>query len=193
MDQNTQVAVVVALVVAAGLASWLLWRSQQRQALVRRYGPEYRRIVREEGGPRKAEKELVAREKRVKRFELRELTPEQRGRYLGEWHRIQALFVDQPARAVTDAHALLSAVVRDRGYPDADLEQRQRDLSVNYPRLIEPYREACEIAERLQGPDAASTEDLRRATICYRSLLTALLDGDSDSPRARVNRYEAAS
>lgn len=193
MDQNTQVAVIVVIVAAAALATWYLWRTQQRQALFRKYGPEYERAVRDEGDPRKAEKELVAREKRVKRFELRDLTPEQRERYVGEWNRIQALFVDDPARAAQDAHALLTSVVRDRGYPDADLEQRQRDLSVHYPHLIEPYREACEIAERGGRPDGASTEDLRRATICYRSLLNALLDSDIDSRGVRTRSYEAAS
>jgi hypothetical protein len=132
----------------------------------------------------------VAREKRVKRFELRDLTPEQRERYLTEWNRIQALFVDQPAKAVKDAHALLMNVVRDRGYPEADLEQRQRDLSVHYPQLIEPYREACEIAQRR---DTASTEDMRRATICYRSLLNALLNGEPDPRAAKNHRYEATS
>jgi len=191
MDQNTQVAVIVVLVAAvAAVATWYLLRTRQRQALVRKYGPEYRRIVHEEGDPRKAEKELEARERRVKRFELRDLAAEQRERYLEEWNRIQALFVDQPARAVEDAHALLMAVVRDRGYPDADLEQRQRDLSVHYPHLVEPYREACQIAERRDGPAAASTEDLRRATISYRSLPNALLDSDTNP---RTNRYEAAS
>jgi hypothetical protein len=189
MDHNTQVAVIVIVVAAAALATWYFWRLQQRQALVRKYGPEYHRLVRDEGGARKAERELEAREKRVKRFELRDLTPEQRERYLNEWNRIQALFVDQPATAVKEAHALLVNVVRDRGYPEADLEQRQRDLSVYYPQLIEPYREACEIAERRE---AASTEDMRRATICYRSLLNALLNGEPD-PRATMNRYEAAS
>jgi hypothetical protein len=191
MDPHTQVAVVVVIVVAAALATWYVWRTQQRQALVRKYGPEYHRLVRE-GDPRKAERELEAREKRVKRFELRDLAPEQRGRYLTEWSRIQALFVDQPERAVRDAHGLLVSVMRDRGYPDADLEQRQRDLSVHYPHLIEPYREACAIAERRNGPGAASTEDMRRATICYRSLLDALLDGDPNARAPRANRYEAA-
>ncbi len=189
MDHNTQVAVIVIVVAAVAIASWYVLRLQQRQALVRKYGPEYHRLVRDEGNPRKAERELEAREKRVKRFALRDLTPEQRERYLSEWDRIQALFVDQPARAVKDAHALLMAVVRDRGYPEADLEQRQQDLSVHYPQLIEPYREACEIAQRR---DAASTEDMRKATIWYRSLLNALLNGEPD-PRARTNRYEAAS
>jgi hypothetical protein len=192
MNNDTQVAVVVVLVVAAALATWYVWRLQQRQALVRKYGPEYHRLA-HEAGPRRAEQELEARERRVKRFELRELSADQRARYVGEWSRIQALFVDEPERAVRDAHALLTAVMRDRGYPEADLEQRQRDLSVHYPQLIEPYREACAIAERRHGPGAASTEDMRRATICYRSLLDALLEGGHDARGARTNRYEAAT
>jgi hypothetical protein len=190
MDHNTQVAFIVILVAAvAATMIWYVTRVQRRQALVRKYGPEYHRLVADQGDPRKAERELEARERRVKRFELRDLAPEQRERYLNEWNRIQALFVDQPAAAVKAAHALLMSVIRDRGYPEADLDQRQRDLSVHYPQLIEPYREACDIAQRR---DAASTEDMRRATICYRSLLNALLNGEPDSP-TRTREYEARS
>ena len=83
--------------------------------------------------------------------------------------------------------------MRDRGYPDAELEQRQRDLSVHYPQLIEPYREASEIAAKNPRTSPASTEDLRRATICYRSLFNALLNGASETKRKSSKRYEAAS
>jgi hypothetical protein len=97
--------------------------------------------------------------------------------------------VDEPARAAREAHTLLLAVMRDRGYPDADLATRQRDLSVHYPDLIEPYREASALAARPAGAEGASTEDLRRATVCYRSLLNALLEGHAPTegsvPRKR--------
>jgi hypothetical protein len=176
MDQQTLKIVVAALVVVLlGLTAWALWRDQRRRTLKRKYGPEYERLAGDKGDADRAVRELEARERRVSAFKLRDLTPAQREHDLSRWREIQAAFVDEPVRATQDAHALLMDVMRDRGYPEADLDQRQRDLSVDYPALIEPYREACAIAARRAG--TASTEDLRRATIVYRSLLEALLDG----------------
>jgi hypothetical protein len=195
MQENSNIVLIlVVAVVAVLVAAWAYSRVQRRRALVRKYGPEYDRIVRDKGGdPRRAERELEEREKRVGSFHLRDLTPAQRSHHLAEWNRIQAAFVDEPVQAARQAHELLMAVMRDRGYPDSDLAQRQRDLSVNYPDLIEPYREACEIAGRQTRPGAESTEDLRRATIVYRSLITALLNGRSTSHVAASHRQEVAS
>src|SRR5262245_30413132 len=123
---------VVALVVVA-LGSWAYTRAQRRRVLVRKYGPEYDRLVRDKGDPRRAEKELEDREKRVSAFHLRDLEPALRKRHLAEWKGIQTDFVDEPAQAVRQAHELLMIVMRERGYPEADLAQRQRDLSVHYP------------------------------------------------------------
>src|SRR5262245_55756859 len=166
-NPNVVLILVVALVVVA-LGVWAYSRAQRRRALARKFGPEYDRLVRAKGDPRRAEKELEEREKRVSGFHLRRLEPAQRERHLAEWRRIQTAFVDDPAQAARQAQELLTLVMRERGYPEADLAQRQRDLSVHYPGLIEPYREACEIAARQAGPEAATTEDLRRATVCYR-------------------------
>jgi hypothetical protein len=173
----TTLLLVIVAIVAIALAAWAYSRTERRKALARKYGPEFERVAREKGDPDRAVRELEAREKRVGTFHLRELPADERDRHRKAWRRIQATFVDEPARAVREAHTLLMAVMRDRGYPEADLAQRQRDLSVSHPELIEPYREASALAARPGGPDGASTEDLRRATICYRSLLEALLEG----------------
>jgi len=191
-NPNAIIILVVALVVVA-LGVWAYSRTQRRRALARKYGPEYDRLVRDKGDPRRAEKELEQREKRVSAFHLRSLTPQQRERHLDEWNRIQRAFVDEPARAARQAHELLMIVMRERGYPEADLAQRQRDLSVHYPELIEPYREASEIAARPTGRGAATTEDLRRATVCYRSLLTALLDSAPKAHDVERERQEVVS
>jgi hypothetical protein len=194
MRENPNIVLIlVVAVIAVALGVWAYSRMQRRRALVRKYGPEYHRLVRDEGDPRRAERELEEREKRVSAFHLRDLTPEQRERHLETWNRIQTAFVDEPAQAARQAHELLMVVMRERGYPEADLAQRQRDLSVHYPDLIERYREACEIAARQTGPGAASTEDLRRATVCYRSLLTALLNGGPKAHDLRRDRQEVAS
>ncbi|HET9315636.1 MAG TPA: hypothetical protein VFQ51_08600 [Vicinamibacteria bacterium] len=191
MQENTSIVLIlaVALVVLA-VGAWALWRVQRRRTLARKYGSEYERLARDKGTAERAIKELEERERRVGSFQLRELTPAQRDGHVSRWNGIQAAFVDEPARAAQEAHLLLADVMRDRGYPDTDLAQRQRDLSVNYPDLIEPYREACAIAARRGGAAAATTEDLRRATIVYRSLIDALL-GDRKGGPSRARREVA--
>jgi hypothetical protein len=191
-DERSISVIVVAVVVVVAIAAWAYWRTQRRRTLARKYGPEFERLARDKGDAERAVRELEAREKRVSGFKLRDLTPSQREHYVATWNRIQADFVDGPARAAQEAHVLLMDVMRDRGYPDVDLAQRQQDLSVNYPDLIEPYREASAIAARRGTAGAASTEDLRRATICYRSLFDALLNERTAPRGASKTRREVA-
>jgi hypothetical protein len=64
---------------------------------------------------------------------------------------------------------LVSSVMKARGYPISDFDQRAADISVDHPRVVENYRLAHQIALRV-GKDQASTEELRTAMIHYRSL-----------------------
>jgi hypothetical protein len=61
-----------------------------------------------------------------------------------------------------------------RGYPASDFEQRAADISVNHPGVVENYRAAHQMALR-QSQGQASTEDLRRAMIHYRTLFEELV------------------
>jgi hypothetical protein len=88
---------------------------------------------------------------------------------------VQSRFVDHPRGAVTEADELVSSLLKARGYPVADFDQRAADISVNHPRLVEYYRSAHGVAVRL-GKDEASTEDLRTAMIQYRSLFDELVE-----------------
>ena len=130
-NPNAIIVLVVALVVVV-LGVWAYSRAQRRRALVRKYGPEYDRLVRYKGDPRRAEKELEEREKRVSSFHLRHLTPQQRERYLDEWNRIQRAFVDEPARAASRFVGLVTGVfllpmlVGVRGRPSE--KEMRRDL-----------------------------------------------------------------
>jgi len=65
-------------------------------------------------------------------------------------------------------------VMKARGYPVADFDQRSADISVDHPRVVENYRAAHAIALRV-GKDQATTEDLRTAMIHYRSLFEELV------------------
>ena len=54
-------------------------------------------------------------------------------------------------------------------------EQRAADVSVNYPGVVQNYRSAREIVLR-HGKGQSTTEDLRQAMVCFRSLFEELLD-----------------
>ena len=55
---------------------------------------------------------------------------------------MQARFVDEPEAAVREADALVQRVMSDRGYPVADdFERRAADVSVDYPDVVENFRE----------------------------------------------------
>ena len=73
------------------------------------------------------------------------------------------------------ADSLVTDVMQARGYPIVEFDQRAEDLSVDYPRIVENYRAAHEIAVR-PGAGKASTEDLRQAMVHYRLLFQELLE-----------------
>jgi hypothetical protein len=83
--------------------------------------------------------------------------------------------VDDPKGAVTEADLLVTEVMKARGYPVSNLEQRVADISVDHPHVVENYRAAADIARRHKGGEA-TTEDLRQAMVYYRKLFEELLE-----------------
>jgi hypothetical protein len=168
-----QVIVVVIAVIAVLIIAWVVVRKQRTAKLRGKFGPEYDRAVREIGQT-KAESVLLEREKRVEKFPIRELSAEERERFVTEWRIVQSRFVDEPQGAVADADVLVNRLMQARGYPMSDFEQRAADISVTHPRVVDNYRAAHMIAVRYQQGQA-TTEDLRTAIIYYRSLFDELL------------------
>jgi hypothetical protein len=107
-------------------------------------------------------------------FDLRELDRDERQRYLRAWDGLQARFVDEPAGAIREADDLIQDVMRARGYPVDDFDQRAADLSVDHPTVVENYRGAHTIARRAHAGDA-TTEELRRGVVHYRALFEELV------------------
>lgn len=178
MDPKIIIAIVVALLIVAGIA-FAIVRKRQGERLKEHFGPEYERQVREAGGSRaKAEAELLKREKRVDKLDLHPLKPQERDAFSAEWQQVQADFVDDPERSIAKADALVAEVMKARGYPVDDFEQRAQDISVDHPGLVENYRSAHAIAER-RAKGEANTDDLRAAFIGYRSLFDDLLKSDA--------------
>jgi hypothetical protein len=178
-------AAVVILVIA--VLAWLYMRRRRTTTadLRRRFGPEYERAVREHGSERKAEEKLADREKRVESLKIRDLDPMEHERFSKRWQSVQSRFVDSPKGAVTEADDLVSSLMKTRGYPVSDFNQRAADISVAHPRVVENYRSAHEIALRV-GKDEATTEDLRTAMIHYRSLFEELVQVSTTVERKEV-------
>jgi hypothetical protein len=178
MDPKIIVAIVIVALIIIGVVL-MIWRKREGERLKHQFGPEYERQVREAGGSRaKAEAELVKREKRVEKLDIKPLPPERRDAFAADWQEVQAKFVDDPERSIALADALVAEVMKARGYPVDDFEQRAADISVEHPGVVANYRAAHDIAVR-RSQGKADTEDLRSALIGYRSLFDELLHADA--------------
>jgi len=173
-------AVVVAL--AIGAVAWMYAQRRRHERLRTHFGPEYDRALREAGSPQKAEAILADRARRVKELKIHPLSREQAETFAREWHRVQAMFVDDPNGAVGAADRLVTEVMTARGYPIEDFETRAADLSVQHPRVVENYRIARAMAVKRERGEAA-TEELRQAVVNYRSLFDDLLATDKGAFR----------
>jgi hypothetical protein len=175
MPEWLWIVIAVAALVILALGVVVVMSRQRRERLRGRFGPEYDRAVAEHGGRRGAEAELARREEQRERLDIVPLSQEARERHAESWREVQTGFVDEPSQAVTQADRLVTEVMRERGYPMDEFDQRVADISVDHPEVVEHYRAAHEI--HLANEDGeASTEDLRQAVVHYRALFNELLD-----------------
>ena len=165
---------VVVLVIAVLAWMYVQKRRSTTAALRQKFGPEYERAVHQQGSERKAEAKLADRQERVEQLNIRDLDSMERERFSKQWESVQSRFVDSPRGAVAEADDLVSSLMKTRGYPVSDFDQRAADISVDHPRVVENYRSGHDIALRV-GKNGASTEDLRAAMIHYRSLFEELV------------------
>lgn len=185
MDPKTISLLAAIVIVIIAVGAWLFVRKRRGTTadLRQKFGPEYDRAVLAHGS--KAEANLADREKRVEMLNLRDLDAMEYERYSEQWKAVQSRFVDSPKGAVAEADDLVSSVMKVRGYPVADFDQRAADISVDHPRVVENYRCAHEIAVRV-GKDSTTTEDLRTAMIHYRSLFEELVQVPAPVERKQV-------
>jgi hypothetical protein len=167
------IIVIAAVVVVVALTYWFTQR-RRSEHLQDQFGPEYERVVADTGSRRDAEQELATREKRRSELDIRPLERDVRDDYAAAWERVQAGFVDSPNDAIGRADGLVNQVMRERGYPVDEFEQRAADISVDHPGVVSDYRAAHDISLRNDAGNA-STEDLRQAMVHYRSLFDELL------------------
>jgi hypothetical protein len=181
------IAVAVVVVVALAVIFVLSMSSRKRtERLKSHFGPEYDRAVDESGDQSAAEKELIARERKRQKLDVVALAPESQAKYAEYWRTVQAAFVDDPAGAVGDADHLVTAVMRERGYPIDDFDQRAADISVDHPNVVEHYR-AAHVIHLAQEKADVGTEAQREAFVHYRALFEKLLETEhkteKDTPK----------
>jgi uncharacterized membrane protein len=176
------IVVAVVLVVAIVAVGYRAARRRQTERLRSQYGGEYDRVVDQANSQREAESELRDRSKRHEGYDLRRLDSSERADFERRWSEVQGQFVDDPSTAVRNADRLVTDLMKARGYPVEDFDQRADDLSVRHAEVTQRYREGRRIAEaNLEGK--VTTEDLRQAVTNYRSLVHALLADDAEGGR----------
>ena len=164
---------VVGLILGA-LIGAMFNRVQRSKKLQEKFGPEYTHTVDEIGDKREAERNLVERLKHVDELDIRPLTGKEMDRFSEDWRLTQAEFVDEPLSAIQKADRLIREVMKTRGYPVEDFEQRVADISVNYPELVTNYRGLHTLA--LKGTkEKVSTEEMRKAMVHGRALFESLV------------------
>lgn len=174
------VIIVVALVKRAA--------RRRHEELVQRFGPEYERAVEEFGSEKRADRELLARERRVQRFRVHPLRERERAAFLAQWNEVQARFFDDPVASVRQAEDLIKAVMDATGYELEDFEQRVVDLSVEHASVVQHYRAArallaANLAVPPGTPGRPDIDELRQAVVHYRALFMDLVAEPELAPR----------
>lgn len=181
MDITNPTVIIIGLVILliiVGLIAMAMSRQRRTKRLQEQFGPEYERTLKKMGDKREAESDLEERIAHVSTLNIRPLTAEEVNRYALEWQEVQTEFVDEPLLSLQKADRLIREVMKARGYPVEDFEQRVADISVNYPELVTNYRGMHRIAIK-QSSESASTEEIRKAMIHGRALFENLINHES--------------
>lgn len=169
------VIIVVLVLLALAAAAYTMAQKRRREQLQSRLGPEYDRQVEATGSRRKAEQHLAGVVNKRDKLDVRDLDDAERARFTTEWDAVQARFVDEPGAAVDSAESLITTVMRERGYPVDDFDERADLVAVDHPDVVSHYREAHAAHERHRSTGSLDTEDLRQSFVHYRELFTTLV------------------
>lgn len=181
---ETIIILVVVLLVVIAVAAWAVQR-QRTARLRQRFGDEYDRTLDRTGNRRETEQTLAQVVQRRDELTLRPLTAQQRQGWVEQWGEVQTRFVDSPGEAVTTARDLLPVLMRDRGYPTEDFEERATLLAADHPVVVSEYRAAEQAYQRHVAGGGSSTEALRQSLVHYRALFEALVEEHEDPTDSR--------
>ncbi len=184
MDLETREWIVLGVVLAAVVVLGALLigvmvrrRSARRshtEALRRQFGDDYDATV-ARLGRKAAEAELDERIHRFREMELDRVSPDSRDEMTERWKEIQYRFLEDPSYSVRESEHLISALMRERGFPDGGFETRARALSMAHAELADPYREAY-ATFRATEDGSVTVVKMFDAMHRYRELFEALLE-----------------
>ncbi|MDG4856860.1 hypothetical protein P8605_01570 [Streptomyces sp. T-3] len=161
MSSGFPIALLVVVVLVAGLLAVKFLAGEGGGGLRRRFGPEYERTVEQyDGDTKAAKKDLEGRLHRHGNLKIHPLTVEAYDQYAAEWSYTQGEFVDDPAKAAAHADGILSGVIRERGFPADPYREQLAALSVHHPQHVESYRRLHAAVHRTDG-GPSRTEELR--------------------------------
>lgn len=190
MLNSTQLFVLAAAaVVLLLIVGVIVVRNGRRRhaELVDRFGPEYERAVDELGSETRADRELLAREHRVRALDLRPLGERERRRFTTDWNYVESSFFEDPAGAVQRADGLIKTVMAARGYEQEHFEQRVADLSVEHASVVQHYRAARALATaNVQRGTRPDVDELRQAIVHYRALFLDLVNEEPELARRQI-------
>ena len=193
MDLNNPTVIIIGalvLLIVVGLIGMAMARQRRTKRLQEQFGPEYDRTLKKMGDKREAESDLEERLAHVNTLNIRPLTAEETNRYALQWQDVQREFVDEPLLSLQKADRLIREVMKARGYPVEDFEQRVADISVHYPELVANYRGMHRIAIK-ESSDTPGTEEIRKAMIHGRALFENLISNESrEEVKQEVNQKE---
>lgn len=180
------IAVLAVVVVVLAVALYFAKRrSELRSGALRdQFGPEYERALAQHGDRSRAERELLSRRNRLDELNIHPLSDAEADRFSADWATVQQRFVDDPSGAVNEADRLIKDVMKARGYPVGNFDQRVADLSVDHANVVEHYRAARQLARAREEGDVG-TEELRQAMVHYRALFSDLLRTEQVQPALR--------
>ena len=165
----------IGLLVIVVVALSVLRNVRRGRRLRRQFGPEYTRLLAEQGDREVTELELDLRMRRHRELPLRPLSAEACGRYTAWLAEIEAGFEEDPERALAEVETLVVEILRSRGYPAETYHQSVADISVGDPEAAFEYRAAFSLVNRETHPAGPSEQQLRTALMHYRTLVRRLL------------------
>jgi hypothetical protein len=167
------VAILVVLLVVA-LVVLGAQRNRRRALLRERFGPEYDVAVRHGQDRRAVEQRLAALAERRETLDIRDVDLQEHERFAQRWVDAQGGFVDDPGQAVADADGLVNGVLRSRGYPVENFDDRAALVATDHQDVVERYRSAHETYAEHLRTGSADTEQLRQAFLAYREVFQRL-------------------
>lgn len=180
MNTNDIVLLVLAVVaVLLVIALAIVSRRRKRTSdLKGTFGSEYDRTVETRDKRRDAESELADRKARHEQLDIRPLSAASRQRYVTAWEGVQGRFVDAPVLALSEADALLTRLMAERGFPTDDLRTQEDMLSVEHTHVLDGFR-AGHAIEQANTTGDADTEQVRQGMLHFREVFEELLSDGS--------------